>query len=127
MLRTNRGEETHEVVHPSAAHESESNRKSTAYASAEVDIDVMKESSDVFVPPMDSASRRVGPLTTRRPFAKSRMITDGIKKKRIAKILLDIAKESAVWFSPLGSALGGVGALVKHYEVLVERITVVRN
>ena len=34
-----------------------------------------------------------------------------------AKILLDIAKESSDWFPPLKAALGGVGALIKHYEV----------
>ena len=33
------------------------------------------------------------------------------------KILLDIAKESADWFPPLKSALGGVNALINHYEV----------
>jgi hypothetical protein len=36
------------------------------------------------------------------------------------KILLDVAKESSDWFPPLKSALGGVNALIKHYEVLVE-------
>ena len=44
-----------------------------------------------------------------------------------AKILLDIAKESSDWFPPLKSALGGVGALVKHYEVRVERVGVTHN
>jgi len=33
------------------------------------------------------------------------------------KILLDIAKETSDWFPPLKSALGGVNALIKHYEV----------
>lgn len=33
------------------------------------------------------------------------------------KILLDVAKESSDWFPPLKSALGGVNALIKHYEV----------
>jgi len=33
------------------------------------------------------------------------------------KILLDIAKESSDWFPPLKSALGGISALIKHYEV----------
>ena len=33
------------------------------------------------------------------------------------KILLDIAKESSDWFPPLKSALGGVSALIRHYEV----------
>ena len=45
------------------------------------------------------------------------------KKNRTAdcvKILLDVAKESSDWFPPLKSALGGVNALIKHYEVLVE-------
>jgi len=36
------------------------------------------------------------------------------------KILLDVAKESSDWFPPLKSALGGVNALIKHYEVFVE-------
>ena len=43
------------------------------------------------------------------------------------KILLDVAKESADWFGPLKSALGGVSALVKHYEVLGEYTTVVHS
>ena len=34
------------------------------------------------------------------------------------KILLDVVKESANWSGPLKSALGGVSALIKHYEVL---------
>jgi len=38
------------------------------------------------------------------------------------KILLDVAKESSDWFPPLKSALGGVSALIKHYEVFVERM-----
>ena len=44
-----------------------------------------------------------------------------------AKILLDIAKESADWFPPLKSALGGVSALIKHYEVLVKFVVAVHN
>jgi len=36
------------------------------------------------------------------------------------KVLLDVAKESSDWFPPLKSALGGVTALIKHYEVLVD-------
>ena len=43
------------------------------------------------------------------------------------KILLDVAKESSDWFPPLKSALGGVNALIKHYEVLVERPTVLQS
>ena len=43
------------------------------------------------------------------------------------KILLDVAKESADWFPPLKSALGGVNALIKHYEVLVEWMVIVHD
>ena len=44
-----------------------------------------------------------------------------------ANILLDIAKESSDWFPPLKSALGGVCALAKHYEVITEQVVVVHN
>ena len=57
--------------------------------------------------------RGAGPLTPRDPSAKIQRAADGVK------ILLDVAKESADWFPPLKSALGGVSALIKHYEVLV--------
>ncbi|KAF9649817.1 hypothetical protein BDM02DRAFT_3260180 [Thelephora ganbajun] len=43
----------------------------------------------------------------------------GSKKRRVApvaKILLDITKDSAGWFPPLKSALGGVTALIERYE-----------
>ena len=50
--------------------------------------------------------------------AKGQRVADG------AKILLDIAKESSDWFPPLKSALGGMSALIKHYEVLVQLVTV---
>ena len=46
--------------------------------------------------------------------AKRQRVADGLK------ILLDVAKESADWFPPLKSALGGVNAVIKHYEVLDE-------
>jgi len=52
------------------------------------------------------------------------------KRKRVAdgaKILLDVANESADWFPPLKSALGGVNALIKHYEVLVELVAISYN
>ena len=65
--------------------------------------------------------RGVSPLTTWNILAKKQRLADG------AKILLDVAKESADWFPPLKSALGGVNALVKHYEVLVQCMTVVHN
>ena len=54
------------------------------------------------------------------------MITERLLAKKLkrfkesTKILLDIAKESADWCSPLKSALGGVSALIKHYEVSVK-------
>ena len=56
--------------------------------------------------------------------------TSSEKKQRIVgcvKVLLDIATESSDWFPPLKSALGGVSTLIKHYEVLVERMVVVHN
>jgi len=53
------------------------------------------------------------------------------KRKRVAdgaKILLDVAKETSDWFPPLKSALGGVSALIKHYEVLpVELVAAAHN
>jgi len=55
------------------------------------------------------------------PSAKRQRVADG------AKILLDVAKESADWFPPLKSALGGVNALIKHYEVLVESVAIAHN
>ena len=63
----------------------------------------------------------IGPLTIRWLLAKKQRVTEGIK------ILLDIAKESADWFPPLKSALGGVSALVKHCEVLGEWTIVVHS
>ena len=48
------------------------------------------------------------------------------KKSRTAdcvKVLLDVAKESSDWFPPLKSALGGVSALIKHYEVLAVELS----
>ena len=53
--------------------------------------------------------------------AKRQRVADG------AKILLDIAKESSDWFPPLKSALGGVSALIKHYEVFVQMVAAARN
>ena len=43
------------------------------------------------------------------------------------KILLDVAKESSDWFPPLKAALGGVNALIKHYEVSVDQFAVSHN
>ena len=58
------------------------------------------------------------PLITWGLLAKKQRVVD------VAKILLDIAKESADWFPPLKSALGGVNAVIKHYEVSVDQFTV---
>jgi hypothetical protein len=60
-------------------------------------------------------------LTARHRPAKRQRVADGMK------IFLDIAKESSEWCTPLKSVLGGVSALVKHYEVRVERVTVAHN
>ena len=38
-------------------------------------------------------------------------------------MLLDIAKESSDAFPPLKSCLGGISALIKHYEVRLYRTT----
>ena len=38
-------------------------------------------------------------------------------------MLLDIAKESSDAFPPLKSCLGGINALIKHYEVRRYRTT----
>ena len=65
--------------------------------------------------------RWVGPLTTWALLAKKQRVADG------TKILLDIVKESSDWFSPLKSVLGGVCALVKHYEVFIGRVAVVHG
>jgi len=65
--------------------------------------------------------RGVSSLITWSLLAKKQRIADG------GKVLLDIAKESAHWLPPLKSALGGLNALIKHIEVLVEWITVVRD
>ena len=61
------------------------------------------------------------PSDRRNLAAKRQRVVDG------AKILLDVAKESSDWFPPLKAALGGVSALVKHYEVLVKLVAVAHN
>ena len=68
-----------------------------------------------------SAPCAVSHLITRVLLAKRQRVADG------AKILLDIAKESSDWFPPLKSALAGVSALVKHYEVMVDWVAAVYN
>ena len=53
--------------------------------------------------------------------AKRQGVVDG------AKILLDLAKESSDWCPPLKSALGGISALIGHYEVLVKLVAVAHS
>jgi len=60
-------------------------------------------------------------LTARRFPAKRQRIAD------VIKILLDIAKESSDWFPPLKSALGCVNALIKHYEVSFEWVSITHD
>ena len=45
----------------------------------------------------------------------------------VTKALLDIAKESADAFPPLKSCLGGINALIKHYEACFHRIISLRS
>ena len=61
-----------------------------------------------------NALRDASPLIAWNLPARKDRAADGVK------ILLDVAKESADWFPPLKSALGGLNALIKHYEVLGE-------
>jgi len=62
----------------------------------------------------------ISPLKTQRLPAKRQKVADCVK------IFLDIAKESSDCFPPLKSALGFVNALIKHYEVVVKWVAVVR-
>ncbi|KAF9784551.1 hypothetical protein BJ322DRAFT_851794 [Thelephora terrestris] len=58
-------------------------------------------------------------LRKRRPTASGTPGDNHAKKQRVVscvKMLLDIAKESADWFPPLKAALGGVNALISHFE-----------
>jgi len=61
------------------------------------------------------------PFDFLNPPAKRQRVVDG------AKTLLDVAKESSDWFPPLKSALGGVDALIKHYEVSVQLVAAENN
>ena len=60
-------------------------------------------------------------MTTWALLAKKQRLADG------TKILLDIAKESSDWFAPLKCVLGGVCAVVKHYEVILEHTIVLHG
>ena len=76
---------------------------------------------------MNSAGIGPGPCTfpnnrynrnpTDSPQAKKQRLVDA------TKVLLDIAKESSDWFPPLKSCLGGINALLKHYDVRSCQIT----
>ena len=65
--------------------------------------------------------RGISSLTTWNILAKKQRVAVG------AKIILDAAKESADWFPPLKSALGGVSAVIEHYGVWTGSLTVVHN
>ena len=66
-------------------------------------------------------------LPSSKPFDRSILTAKRQRVVDAAKILLDVAKESSDWFPPLKSALGGVSALIKHYEVLVKFVVAVHN
>ena len=62
------------------------------------------------------------PIHPYQPDQSAHPLDSPAKKQRVVdcvKILLDVAKESSDWFPPLKSALGGVYALINHYEVFV--------
>ena len=61
-------------------------------------------------------------MTARRLPAKRHRAGDALM------ILLDVAEESSDWFPPLKSALGGLSALIRHYEVpMLEGVVVTHN
>jgi len=66
-------------------------------------------------------------LPQSKNFDRSNLTAKRQRVVDLAKILLDVAKESSDWFPPLKSALGGVSALIKHYEVLVELVAVAHS
>lgn len=72
---------------------------------------------------LTATSVQIGPGPCMFPNARRyRNLTDPpqAKKQRLidaARVLLDIAKESSDWFPPLKSCLGGISALIKHYDV----------
>jgi len=66
-------------------------------------------------------------LLSSKLFDRSNLIAKRQRVVDAAKILLDVAKESSDWFPPLKSALGGVNALIKHCEVLVEFVAIAHN
>jgi len=66
-------------------------------------------------------------LPSSQPFDRSSLTAKRQRVADAAKILLDVAEDSSNWFPPLKLALGGVNALIKHYEVLVELVAVAHN
>jgi len=72
-------------------------------------------------------SERIQRLPSSKLFDRSYLTAKRQRVVDAAKILLDVAKESSDWFPPLKSALGGVNALIKHYEVLVGFVAVAHN
>jgi hypothetical protein len=59
-------------------------------------------------------------MTWRLPAKRQRFVD-------CVKVLLDVVKESSEWCVPLKPALGGVNALIRHYEVPVEWMAVTHN
>ena len=59
-------------------------------------------------------------LPSSKLFDRLNLTAKGQRVADSSKTLLDVAKESSDWFPPLKSALGGLNALIEHYEVLVE-------
>ena len=59
-------------------------------------------------------------LPSSKLFDRLNLTAKGQRVENSSKTLLDVAKESSDWFPPLKSALGGLNALIEHYEVLVE-------
>lgn len=53
--------------------------------------------------------------------AKRKMIVEA------ANMLFDVAKESADWFPPLRSALGGMNAVIVHHQVALGLTAVAHN
>jgi len=66
-------------------------------------------------------------LPSSQPYDRSSLRAKRQRAADAAKILLDVAKDSSNWFPPLKLALGGVDALIKHYEVLAELVAVAHN
>ena len=77
---------------------------------------VIKSPEPILSRPGGSDSGEVNVTRTR-----VQRVADGVK------VLLDVMKESFDWLPSLKSVVGGVNALVKYYEVWIERVTVTHN